>query len=296
LRIFNAAGELVAAVAEGLGLYQVPMALKALNPAFAPDEGQQGMVELSGTGLIQAWNGRGDNGQLVESGTYTAQLAVRDGFGRVTTFMTALQVLRQSNRILLQIYNSAGERVRQAGLTMTAGTLPALDSLALDRDSFLPGAGQDLKISFGNGAGNFWFWDGNSDSGQAVRSGIYMIKVSAADSSGGPRTYSRTVTVLGLPGPNLSKAAAFPNPVAGGQAMVIRLAGPGQTLAPGIRVEASCHNLGGEMVSRADNGADPGFVTFDTRGMASGIYLVSLRRMGQEAGGGTTILKIAVFK
>lgn len=177
-RVFNSAGEEVALLADGLGFYTQPQGLKAQLSAFVPDASQSMPLSVMGTSFAFSWDGANSQGQLVDAGAYTVLLSVKDQFGAITSYTVQVTVIRSPESIEVSVFNSAGERVKQAAL-------PLSPSSTLD---------------------NF-VWDQKDDAGKTVAQGTY-VAVLTRHSQSGVSVQSKSLTVLygpdpGLPAPRL---------------------------------------------------------------------------------------------
>jgi flagellar hook assembly protein FlgD len=107
--------------------------------------------------------------------------------------------------LTIQIFNEAGEKVRDVVTTMISS---GIDGVYVNTGGnknavFSPGSG-DLKISIpgafcpgqaSSGAAVFT-WDGNTNNGQPVSSGVFYVKISAKDIYGHVEAVVKDVTVI----------------------------------------------------------------------------------------------------
>jgi hypothetical protein len=217
-RVFNSAGEEVGLIAEGIGFWVPPQGLKAQEGAFVPDQGQQGLIDVIGTGYTIFWDGANSQGQWVDSGAYTVVLSITDSFGAVTIITAKLTVLRAPNTLELAIFNSAGERVRRI-------LLPENASFSLDE----------------------FAWDGRDERGQPVSQGSYMAVLTRSGPDG-KSVQSRHLSLLYGPGP----AAAAPRLLELGKGRALLQTQPGSsarvyTLAAELVRQAGPASSNGEL-------------------------------------------------
>jgi len=105
------------------------------------------------------------------------------------------------NRILVTLYNSAGERVR----VLYDGGIQFIDpDMELSAPLLITGQAP-VTLSVGGaattGQGTL-SWDGGNDNGQAVSSGSYYFKIETTDSMGTVTALIRSVQVLNIQGQN----------------------------------------------------------------------------------------------
>ncbi len=292
LRVYNSAGELVAQVAQGLGIYAQPTGLSAAGTGFVPDQGGRGLFQVAGPDLTLAWDGTNTGGQYVAGGTYTAVLTSRDPFGKVTTFTSQVAVIRQPSTLQVDIYNSAGELVRH--FEAARKDPGAGNELALSSPSFVPppGAGPGLTIRFGDGSGDTLSWDGRNDQGGLVQSGSYEVRVFGQE-AGGQSLMTDTVTVVDAGESPLAAVVAAPNPAgADGGPVELLLSAP--AVYP---VEARVYDEAGELVAAFSAPGGSSRLSWNPReGDAPGVYLVVLQT--REAGGNLAgrTLKVALVR
>lgn len=289
LRVFNSAGEEVAWPVREQPAWLQPSALKALIGVFSPDGGGQALLEAVGAGLQLAWDGRNSGGQPAGSGAYTLVLAQTDRFGATVTFSAAVQLLRAAASAEIEIFNSAGERVRRLD---PPGDASRLD---LDQSGFVPSdlGGQDLKIGYGEG---LWMgWDGRNDRGELVNSGSYLVLVRGTQ-GGQSLSLSREVVLLKGPGQDpLAGALVAPNPLGPAQTE-LRILLPG--LASTAPLRARIYSLSGELVAEPSGRAPDGSLRWavEREGAAAGIYVIELNAQNAEGRRHRRTLKAAVLR
>ena len=205
------------------------MSLDLIRPVAAPDESATAAVALVGPGTVFTWDGKGQAGQAVDSGTYTLVVRTRDSFGGGSVLTTALTVIRTTSVVRVSIYNSAGELVRQEDKPGVQ-----VQALRLDKEEIPAGAepGEGVEVRWGPGLEEAWVWDGTDAQGRAVSSGSYTVQVTRVEAGKAPQTFLSSVTVVSDGGQPYSGAAVLTNPVKGRQGSVqVRMDG----LLPGSR-------------------------------------------------------------
>ena len=115
-------------------------------------------VSLGGPDMIITWDAKNDAGQMVASGSYMLQVEEKDTYGHITTLVKQVTVIRTETSVELNIYNSAGELVRQITAFNRADpdkirlaaaarviTLGAPDVIAIKKDNSVP-----IVINYGS--------------------------------------------------------------------------------------------------------------------------------------------------
>jgi hypothetical protein len=287
VKVYNSAGELVATLYQQLSIYEKPTGLSQQIPAFSPDTGGSGVLDLVGPNLPLTWDGKTDSGQVVDGGTYSVVVEVHDQFGNVETWSESLSVLRTDATTVVEVYNSAGELVwRQAATPKSPGVV------GLSGRELVPGADPSgLKITYGADPTDFLNWNGTGSQGQALASGTYMVKVTQGGASGSS-TSAYAITLLQPNTGLFSWVAVAPNPVRSGTtSLMISLQGA----APGITSWGDVYNLAGERVGSVPATAGPFLNWSIPPGLASGAYLLRLNVRGASGVLRSTSLKVAVI-
>lgn len=264
LRIYNSAGEAVYAPDQPLLFYRQVTGAKALGSAFIPDEGGSLAVQLQGAGALWSWDGRNSGGQWVQSGAYTLVFTGGGDGGDPVSFSVAAQVLRSGASDSVDVFNSAGERVRHYPLR-----LGAVSGLKLSADRFVPGQSQDLGLDWGGSAG--LAWDGRDDAGRKVASGLYEVRINKHEAGSGTLVLRASVLVLETPSALLAGALAGPSPLRRGQRL--RLLAP--ALGASGRLKAVLYDLAGERVLNGE-GRGPALELPGTDALAGGAYVLAV--------------------
>jgi flagellar hook assembly protein FlgD len=284
IKVYNSAGEVVAVLATNLSVPSYPSGVVAqAGGAFIPDLGQVGTFTLQGLSMTLAWDGTNSSGQFVASGAYTINVLITDQYGRVTTLSAVGQVLRQPVGYLVQVYNNAGELVRQWDLRDGNWRLALQGNGTVDQ-------GGIALMALPNGAE--LVWDGTSALGQPVSQGIYILKVERDDGSG--RTISTRQILLLRRGPQAAhKPYAAPNPVpASASAVVLFLGG----LNPEGSVRAELYSLSGGLVANAALLSPASELKLPLGHSAAGIYIASVEWVSGQAVLERHLVKVAVLR
>jgi hypothetical protein len=267
-RVFNGAGEEVRLLNALLPLAAKPQSLSALKDSFVPQLSGTAQVRVEGPGVVLTWNGAGNSGQLVASGSYSLQVSVTDGFGNVENWNVALTVLNLPSGATVEVFNSAGELVWSEEHSLSGGS-----TLNLPRHEMVVGTG--LKIDYGYSTSDSTTWTGLNSRGEAVRPGSYLVKVTQHDEGGALHVYTQEVVVLQDNAPAFSSLTAWPNPAGLGISTIqIQVNGA----AYGSSAEGDAYNLAGERVGGVAGDVNSGTLSWDlSPQLASGVYLLRIR-------------------
>jgi flagellar hook assembly protein FlgD len=297
LAIYNEAGERVRVIFEGTASQAGPRLV--VKSEVQPDGST--LVTLSGftnaNGSSVTWDSRNDNGQGVANGVYYAKMETQDPFGATQSYSEAFSVLSTADQASVEVFNSAGERVRSMPL---AGALP-VDMRAL-AESFLGGvdaSGQPvggLRLALKQAGGETpLLWDGLNDQGEPLGSGSYTVVLSRTQ-AGGSRVV-KTLNVVLLAGvdeglqKSLASAVVAPNPVRG-EAVPVRVR---YDLPPRGSAVCRLYDLAGQLVAQGADVAGTGSVDLQA-GFAGGVYLIEFRIQDGAAILGRRTLKAAVVR
>jgi hypothetical protein len=297
LAIYNEAGERVKVVFQGTASQAGPKLV--VTSQVQPDGSTQ--VTLSGftnaAGSSVVWDASNDNGQAVSNGVYYAKLESVDQFGATQSFSEPFSVLSTAGQASVEVFNSAGERVRTIPLN---GALP-LDIRALN-GSFVGGVDASgapvdgLRLGLkDNGGESIKLWDGLNDQGGALASGSYTVVLTRTE-AGGARVV-KTLNVVLLASVNdglqlsLASAQVAPNPVRGaGVPVTVRY-----TLPPQGTANCRLYDMAGQLVAQGADLAATGTVVLNA-GFAGGVYLLEFRIQNGSAILGRRVLKVAVVR
>jgi len=112
-----------------------------------------------------------------------------------------------------------------------------------------------------------------------VESGTYFVEVRASDGAGGEVAITREVTVMAVP-QKAGSVVAAPNPVLSGEAGTMFRVTSGAALT--LRV--SIYNVAGELVRKVEGLPGTGEAWWDTRSVASGLYIAAVEMMAPGLG------------
>jgi len=284
IKVYNSAGEVVAVLATNLSVSSYPSGVVTqAGGAFIPDIGQVGTFTLQGLSMTLAWDGTNSSGQFVSSGAYTISVITTDQYGRVTTLSTVEQVLRQPVGYLVQIYNNAGELVREWDLRDGNWRLALQGNGTVDQ-------GGIALMALPSGAE--LIWDGTSALGQPVSQGVYILKVERDDGSG-QTVSTRQVMLLRRGAPAVRRPYAAPNPVPAGASAVVIFLG---SLNPEGSVRAELYSLSGSLVANAALESAGSELRLPLGHAAAGIYIASVEWVSGNAVLERRLVKVAVLR
>jgi flagellar hook assembly protein FlgD len=299
LAVYNEAGERVRVLYQGTASTAGP-SLTAVSQALADGSTQ---VSISGftsgaTGNAVLWSGQNDQGQPVSNGSYYTKLSVVDAFGTQQSYTAGFNVMSTADTASVEIFNSAGERVRT--IQLPANLLP-VDMRALE-DSFLGGldsSGQPLgglRLRLKDSSGEQpLLWDGLNDQGQVLASGSYTVQLTRTQAGGARVVKSLSVILLASPDEalqlSLASATVAPNPVHGAGVPVSVF----YKLPPRGTAVCRLYDLAGQLVDQGADTGGGGVVTMNAA-FAGGVYVMEFRLMDGSAILGRRILKLAVVR
>ena len=295
LGVYNSAGERVNA------LYNGPAVVRAGTLTLDRDSLALGGPDLQiqvpglfpGGGSSLGWNGDSDAGQSVSTGVYYVKMQTIDPFGSISSVILPVAVLDARPVQYLEVFNSAGERVRSIPLPAALGT----NGFELGSDTLLVGnasvPGLKIDVRLGQGQVLSSQWDGKNESGDWVESGVYSIVLTSRQGSEGTRVMAKSVQVLRAPEEDAAQGAhplENPLPAAQGDLRIT------YAYRSGLQASVILYTLAGEHVGEADDAAQSGMLHLDARRLSAGVYLARLEvREGHRVCGRKT-LKIALLR
>ena len=238
--------------------------------------GEAVTVSLLGT-PVAAWDGTGQNGTLVSNGKYILKVECTDAYAVVTTVAQNITVNLAFSYVALAVYNEAGEIVRHLYQgAVTTGS--AMQSILLSSNFIQPdapsGSGTPsftlIQLSLTSG-GVTKSWDGTNDQGSVVTNGQYFVEASWVNGKDGygPTVTQKVAVIAGGAGLVPGNVVAQPNVLTGGQTTVTLKVASSLSLT----LKARFYNLAGELVGVAQGSPGSNQLTWDTAGMASGLYI-----------------------
>jgi uncharacterized repeat protein (TIGR01451 family) len=269
--IYNAAGELVKTVAVKYMSNPVND-VSLLADAILSSMGDSVTIVTGDDGrILGTWDGTNGLGALVANGTYYLKIDSVDGYGTTTSVTKVITVDRPLTTVTVNIYNAAGELVRTM-YTETAATTDPLTGMTLSTSVIRPGGdgvdGIPPTVAIVLSSGNATTWDGRADNGTYVADGTYYVEVTVGNPGGGTTTITRTVSVLGSK-TSTGKGLVRPNVLTPeNPESVLHVDG----LEDGQKITARLYTLAGDLVRTVNGSEGQNDLTWDSRGLESGMY------------------------
>ena len=310
---YNEAGELVKLIFSG-GAQYLPGDLnlsKDVIPGGAT--GPDGSLGIKFPGYLWdpssgsaiggvTWKADNDGGQIVSGGIYYIKVEIVDPFGQVTSLQHSVQVVSVLPENTLRIYNSAGELVANLGLPTTTGTgrygsvrLPE-EQYAVKYDEasgqIVAGGAFQVVVADEKGVETSVYWDGRNAQGAPVASGSYTAELvyNAPGAGGSHVVEAKGFVVLQAGDPaTLGGSFACPNPASHGADIMVSY--PTSTRYAAV---ARLYNLAGEMIDQAEDRGHTGKMSFITKSLASGVYVIKIDKLSGGSVVARTTIKVAI--
>ncbi len=303
--VYNEAGELIQTLTftqSGQNTLQTNLAINDFSVGPSTIVSYPGQTEIIAGGVtLASWNGNGQDGNPVPNGNYYISLQSITPTGQVTTVTRQVAVNRVINKVTIQIFNEAGEVVRNL-YTYTSGPVANNNlQVSLSTTAFEPTSGEgsgnlptQVTITLNNGTTEIW--NGQADDGAIVPTGRYFVVVHSQDGLGGELVVTRLVTVMSENAEQgLGNLTALPN--------IVNASSPGgynvtftthssQTMTLTYRI----YDIAGELVSSRITGpAGMNIAVWDASLVASGCYLAVVEALNLQGGWvGRKTLKVVV--
>ncbi|HXB97374.1 MAG TPA: hypothetical protein VNZ54_04930, partial [bacterium] len=241
-------------------------------------------------------------GQWVSNGVYYLKVSVTDQFGNVTTVTQAVDVIGGRGLNTLEIFNSAGELVREfdlQGLSSTAQNMSLAGGPNAVASSTNPvtGAvtgGVNLILALANGWTQTLFWDGLGNGGSPLQSGVYLLELVRTQPGQDPVVKALSVNLIESKDASAQAMAASavlgPNPVVKGEGFKVRYASNGRNWALG-----RLYSEDGQLVEARSDAAGGGTLSF-SGAVAPGIYILDFEVHAGAVAVARRGLKVAVIR
>ncbi len=290
--VYNEAGELI----ETLQVTQLSQSVNSfqLEPGdsiTSVDGPGSAVTVYYGNTILGIWNGTNSVGQPVSNGAYYITVDSVNSNGVVTSVTQQAVVSRSIAQVTVNIYNEAGELIRQLyTFTGNSGSVLA-DNVALSTDVISPGAGGTVPgvVSVTNGGVTLCQWDGRANNGSVVSNGVYYMEfqVTNGDGDATQTVIVKTISVVNRPGGPV--VAAAPNELTAAQPTALFQAASGST------VEVRIYDIAGELVDHIQGATGTGNASWNSSGMASGLYLAVVEVMDSNGNNlGRQVLNLSV--
>jgi len=159
---------------------------------------------------IFIWNLKNDSGQFVKNGVYYIKISEKDSYGHTDLIIKSINVLDVIDFVTVNIYNSAGELVKT--IRNPIQNLPNKLNISINDLISVEKNKNEILLYYGDNAENYVIWDGLTEQGLLVTSGIYEIQVVSKLQSGEIKVASKTVQILREDEEFLKQLKVYPNP------------------------------------------------------------------------------------
>jgi flagellar hook assembly protein FlgD len=290
--VYNEAGELVRQIAVTEFSEQVTN-LQWPSGTTLSDLGQSLTINSLGQFIAQ-WDGNNSTGDPVSNGTYYVKLDNLDASGVVSSLTQQVTVSRTLSWVTVNVYNEAGEVVRHLYTTVASATSQDLVSAQISGNSIQLGAASGaslpsvISLTLANGVS--LSWDGRSDNGNWVGDGQYFLEIHAVN---GAVNEAQTYNVSVRGGGSSGNFVAQPNRLDSSQTTTLFRV----LSSTALTVEARLYDMAGERMATLDGQAGTNQVSWNSAGVASGLYLAELE--ARDADGkiwGKQIVKVLVVR
>jgi uncharacterized repeat protein (TIGR01451 family) len=272
--VYNEAGELVKEIWVQQLSQQITSFDILQNPTITSLHGQI-YIEYQGQ-QIATWDGTTQSGDPVTNGKYYVKVDNIDPYGVVNSVSETVAVSRSIAKVVVLVYNSAGEVVRHLySYADDPNNLP-LSDVNMSTNVIkpvagatpIPGSSNTVSITSPNGLNVVW--DGKSDTGAIVTNGHYEVEVHFTDGKGGEETFTRGVVVQAGSGSTADGVVvAIPNVLTSGQTTTILTVNS----TTSYTLTANLYDVAGELIRKATPGPGANQATLDFTGISSGIYM-----------------------
>jgi uncharacterized repeat protein (TIGR01451 family) len=298
--VYNEAGELVKTL-RMVQLSQAIFSLNLSNNVITSLNGAGNQINIYSQGyLLGVWDGTDSGGNPVSNGVYHIKVDNVDPFGVVTTVTRQAMVSRSLAKVLVNVYNEAGEVVKHLLAWVDDPTGGGMTNVVLSNTVVQPGAasGQASTVQItvqSSGAAVTLSWDGTNDSGTFVTAGHYQLEAHWFDGRGGTTDISRGILVTGGGDRGMGTVLAQPNilSVSAGVTGTTFKSDSSQSLTLRVRI----YNMAGELTAELQGTPGANQAAWDASGYASGLYLAVVDLLNSNGGKvGQKILKLVVLR
>jgi len=298
VNIYNSAGEVVKTIP--VKQYSQPINSITLESSneITSLQGPGSTIEIYYEGtLIGTWDGSNNSGNPVTNGNYEIKVDNISALGVVTSVSQNATVNRRLSNITANIYNSAGEVVRTLydvvdNATGTQMTNVNLSVGVMNLGAKVSGSNDNLQIILvTSGSPVTLSWDGTNNLGTDVTPGTYSIEIHWDNGQGVTSNITRSVLVTGSGASG--EVIAKPNLLTSSQTMTTF---DGTGVMGAWTLSVKIYTVAGELVKTAIGGSGTAQATWDSTGIASGIYIAAVEV--QDVNGGVLkhqLLKILVL-
>jgi hypothetical protein len=295
--IYNEAGELIESL--WTKKYSQPIYnLTLSNKVITKLNGDGSTITLYVDGVVFGiWDGLNNAGNPVTNGTYFIKVDNVDPSGTVTSVVQKAIVNRALSKVLVGIYNGAGELVRTLYGLVDDASDSSMNDVTLTPAVFKPGlsggVSNTLQILISaNPSPVTLTWDGTANDGNIVTPGHYQIEAHWDNGQGGTSDISKGLIVQGGGNTGAGKVLAEPNVLAKGQMTTNFVDNTDQITTLNIKIYA----LSGQLVTTVQGIAGTNTASWNATGSASGVYIAVVDVLNSTGGNiGRQRLKLLVL-
>ncbi len=298
--VYNEAGELIDTIlTEQLSAPIQNIVLESSNAITSLSGPNNAVTIYYGGQPIGVWTGVTSAGTLVTNGSYYIKVDNVGSTGEEVSTTQEVTVSRTLYTSTILIYNEAGEVVKHLyAYTSDPGSVGVasvqLSATVIQPGPSSPGTPSDLTITLSNGT--TVVWDGTSDGGTYVQSGMYLVEVHTTDGTGGEETVVKQVTVNDRnTAQGEGTVTAWPNVLNGSGASWTTTFNSNSSLS--LTLNVSVYTVAGELVQKISGPVGTNQATWNASGLASGIYLAVVDLTNANGYSmGRQIVKVAVIR
>jgi len=283
VNVYNSAGEVIKTLTITSVTQPINNITLSTTNTISTLQGPGSTIEIIYGGIvIGTWDGTNNQGLPVSNGTYKIQVDTVGTSGTVTSVSQNAVVNRSLADIQADVYNAAGELVRNlyylvddpvgasmTNVTLSSGVLKPSLSTSPSNVNGAPNLAQILITTSGTPV--TLVWDGTSNTGAIVTPGEYTIQVHWNDGSGQTTNITRTILVMGSTVSGMARALPNVLPSNGSWWTTFDVS---QVSANAAGIKVRIYTIAGELIGTPQAGAVS--VAWNGQGYASGIYIANV--------------------
>jgi len=282
VNVYNSAGEVVKTIL--LKRFAQPVNnISMPSNTITSLTGPGGTIQIYYEGvLIGTWDGTNNNGSPVSNGDYRIQLDSAGPNGVVTSVSQKVMVNRGISTASVNVFNSAGELVRNLYQEVQDSNDSQMTSMNLSANVFRPGistaAGSpnvQILVMTSSSATVTLLWNGMNDTGMMVTPGQYAIEVHWTNGQGGVSDIKREILVMAGSGTE-GVVVARPNELLINKGISTTIF-DGSKVANSTSLQVKVFTVTGELAAVLVSSSGTPMISWNATGMASGIYVASVQ-------------------
>ena len=295
--IYNESGELIESLwtkKYSQPIYGITLSDKTITKLNGPGS----TITLYVNGVVfGVWDGLNNAGTPVTNGTYLIKVDNVAPDGSVTSVVRTAVVNRALSKVLVGIYNGAGELVRTLYGLVDDASDSSMNDVTITPSVFKPGLSGGVaattQILIGaNPSPVTLTWDGTANDGNMVTPGHYQIEAHWDNGQGGTSDIAKGIIVIDGGDLGAGKVLAEPNVLVKGQMTTTFADNTSQLTTLNVKIYA----LSGQLVFTVPGLAGTNTTSWNATGMASGIYIAVVDILNSAGGNiGRQRLKILVL-